>query len=731
MPLPTADDLERRKNVRVRLRPNLAFVRQANGGEFCYILQDPVSMRYFRLEEKQRFVAQHLDGTKTLEEIRKAYEQHFRPNRLSLPELESFAAQLLDSGLAQNESPQAGQLLYERAEKHRRQALRARLLSFLYIKIPLCHPDHLLSRLLPWLGWLFTPRCAIASFTVMLAALGLLATHWTEFLARLPATHDLLGLQNVLYLWLALGVVKVLHELGHGLSCKAFGGQVPEMGLLLLIFFPCLYCDVSDSWRIESRWRRIVVSAAGIYVELLIAALATFAWWLTDPSTLLHHVCLALMIVCSLNTILLNANPLMRFDGYYILSDWLGVPNLAETSGRVVSSACLRWLGIPTAAETAVASRWRTLLAVYAVASYVYRWVALACSFYLIYSMLQPYKLGSLGYALTALGVLAMLVLPVQRLLRAVQRQGGLPDMKPARVLLSAAGLVALVVVVWAVPFPRSVQGMALVQVDPDELQRVVVPQAGGSLQIVPVRDGQRVKSGEVLAVLANPELEIKLRVNEADQALRHQQKSAYLAELTDIGHADAQTAAGLQQSEAGLQALLREHALLREQRDRLTLRAPCDGIVAGLPSAEAKGKWLEPGSELCHVANDAILRAALLIGPADHELVAQGSRAWLHVHGSGLHSTAGVVREIALVDARSIPPQLSSRVGGEVATQPDAASGTEKPYQPHYLVAIRLPRRDAATHPGAMGRARIEGAPQTLWWHFRRAMATTFNWGL
>jgi putative peptide zinc metalloprotease protein len=365
------------------------------------------------------------------------------------------------------------------------------------------------------------------------------------------------------------------------------------------------------------------------------------------------------------------------------------------------------------------------------VASYVYRWVALALSFFAIHGMLQPYKLGSLAYGLAALAVLAMLALPVQQLIGVIHRQGRLPEMKLARVLLSVVALAGLAVTVWAVPLPRSVQGTALVQVEPDEVQRVVVPQAGGILQTVPVRDGQRVKGGSILAVLHNAELEIKLRVNEADQALRLKQKSAYLAELTDAGAAEGPAAAGLQQTEAEWQALLREHAILREQCERLTLRAPCDGIVAGLPAPDAKGKWLEPGSELCHVANDAMLRATLLIGPADHELVAPGRRAWVHVHGSGLRSAAGVVREIAQVDAKNIPAQLSSRVGGEVATQQDPTSGSEKPYQPHYLVAIRLPRRDVATHPGTLARARIEGAPQTLWWHFRRALATTFNWGL
>src|SRR5262249_20323464 len=152
--------------------------------------------------------------------------------------------------------------------------------------------DRLLDRLLPRVRFLFTPAVLLGTLGLMLAALGLLATHWGDFLARLPTAREFFRWQTLLSLGVALGVVKVLHELGHGLCCKRFGGQVPEMGLLLVVFFPCLYCNVSDSWTIPGKWRRMAVSAAGIYVELLVAALATFLWWLTDPAGAVHHWCL-------------------------------------------------------------------------------------------------------------------------------------------------------------------------------------------------------------------------------------------------------------------------------------------------------------------------------------------------------------------------------------------------------------------------------------------------------
>ena len=128
--------------------------------------------------------------------------------------------------------------------------------------------------------------------------------------------------------------MKVIHEFGHGLSCKTFGGEVHEMGVLLLCFSPCLYCNVSDAWTLPSKWHRIIISFAGIYVELMIAAAATFVWWNSPSATFAQHLCLSLMVVCSVSTVVFNGNPLMRYDGYYVLADWLEIPNLHDCAAR-------------------------------------------------------------------------------------------------------------------------------------------------------------------------------------------------------------------------------------------------------------------------------------------------------------------------------------------------------------------------------------------------------------
>jgi putative peptide zinc metalloprotease protein len=149
--------------------------------------------------------------------------------------------------------------------------------------------------------------------------------------------HEFFSFKTVVYLYLALAVVKVIHEFGHGLSCKRFGGEVDDDGGCLTRS-PALYCNVSDAWIPPNKWHRIIISAAGIYVELVIAAIATFVWWYTPTQPFVNNLSLSLMVVCSVSTVVFNANPLMRYDGYYVLADWIEIPNLREKANRYLSN---------------------------------------------------------------------------------------------------------------------------------------------------------------------------------------------------------------------------------------------------------------------------------------------------------------------------------------------------------------------------------------------------------
>src|SRR6516164_6144551 len=404
---PAASDVERRKKVKILMRRDLAISPQKYEGRTYYVVKDPVSLRYYRFKEQEHFLIRMMDGAVTLDDAQKAYEKRFRPERLTLEDLEQFAQQLLTAGLAHNESPQAGKQLFDRRKKRRRSEWMQTLTNILYIKIPVYDPDRLLAWMLPYLRWIFTFWFMALSISVMLAAILLVTTHFETFREKLPSYHEFFSFKTVVYLWAALGCVKVIHEFGHGLSCKAFGGEVHEMGLLFLVFSPCLYCNVSDAWTLPNKWKRIIISYAGIYIELFIAATATFVWWYTPSHPFLNNLSLSLMVVCSVSTVVFNANPLMRYDGYYVMADWLEIPNLRDRSNRFLKNAVLEHcFGVEVQPETYMATGRKVLFITYAVVSYIYRWVVTYSILIFMASFLKPYKLQVVSemLAMAALG---------------------------------------------------------------------------------------------------------------------------------------------------------------------------------------------------------------------------------------------------------------------------------------------------------------------------------------
>ena len=268
----------------------------------------------------------------------------------------------------------------------------------------------------------------------------LVATHFETFRSKLPDYHEFFSFKTVVYLWVALGVVKVIHEFGHGLSCKAFGGEVHEMGVLLLCLSPALYCNVSDAWTLPNKWHRIIISAAGIYVELIIAAIATFVWWNTPTHPFINNMSLSLMVVCSVSTVVFNANPLMRYDGYYVLADWLEIPNLRDRSNRFLKNLVLEHcLGIevqPEAVHGPVAADAVRVLRRRQLRLPLGGDVRASCgSSTIVPQAVQAGGRSARCWPFASLG--SMVGWPLYRLGKNLHRRGRLPDMKRWRVVVT------------------------------------------------------------------------------------------------------------------------------------------------------------------------------------------------------------------------------------------------------------------------------------------------------
>jgi len=733
--------LERRKQVRLRLREDLEIAPQTYEGRTYHLIKDPVSLRYYRFDEQNYFLLERLNGTHTLDDIQQAFEARYRPKRMTLEELESFAQQLLKAGLIHNEAPQAGQQLYDR---HRQGVLQKRwraLSNILYIKVPVVDPDRLLDWLVRPLRWLYTPWFGLLSLGIVLAALLLVGVHFDTFYRKLPSAAAFFTYQNILYLWLAIGTVKIIHEFGHGLSCKFFGGDVHEMGLLFFCFAPSLFCNVSDAWTIPSKWRRIAISFAGIYVELMIASLATFLWWQTTDATLVHQLSLSLMMVCGFSTVVMNANPLMRYDGYYVLLDWLEIPNLSSRANQYLKQLAQQYcLGMEVPAAAYMAPGRQVLFVLYAVASYLYRWVVTFSILWFLYNFLPP-RLRTLS-ALLALASAGMMVgTPLHALGKMMVKKGRLPDMKQRRVAGTMVVLAVLVLAFFFLPLPVSrVREAAVVQLRPDAVENVYVDLPGILLQLH-VREGQAVLPGDILARFRSLELESQLEEARSQYDIRTLQADLLRqqADATTDPQERAKLGAALAAALGERNLYGQQIALNQELMQRLTLRAARPGVVLGLPrKEEARRLWSkDPEQPFCRIGNPRGVQAVVPVAPADHHLL-KGDLAAARHGGGDLLATVGVqgqegktwagrIAYLPESEAAALPLALTTQGGGPVPARSGTNPDTLVPLSQQYLVYVTF-EPDAPVLPGNRAYVKIHCRWRPAAWLVWRIFWTSFG---
>jgi putative peptide zinc metalloprotease protein len=739
-------DLERRKLVRLRVRADLGITPSKYEGKTHYVVKDPVSLRYYRFNEQEYYVVKHFDGKHTLEETQKEFERQFRPHRLTLEDLEGFAQQLLQAGLVQHETAQAGKQLYEKRRKQRRLQRIATISNILYIKLPVYDPDKLLTRMLKYTSWIFTYWFFAASVALMLSAVILVTTHFDTFWQRVPKYQEFFAYNRWLYLWIALGIVKVIHEFGHGLSCKHFGGECHEMGALFLCLSPCLYCNVSDSWTLPSKWRRIIISFAGIYVELVIAAISTWVWWNAPDGSVTANIALCVMVLCSISTFVFNANPLMRFDGYYMMADYLEIPNLRDRSNRLLKNiTCEYALGMEVQPEPYMETWRKVLFITYAIASYVYRWVVTFSILLFLYNWLKPYKLGSIsaGLAVAALG--SMIGWPLYRLFKGLHKRGRLPDMKRKNVSISSAIVIGLILAFFFLPLPISrVRQVGLVQIDAPFMHKVTLPD-DAILTTLNVENGGKVEAGELLAEFRSPKLEAQLAEYLGQYDSFRRETEVYGAMMREARDSDeTKTLDGeRQEAQRNMRSSKAKVDSIEQMIDRLQGRggvtAPAKGVVLGAPRREDVGKEFLRDQPLpfCTIGDPSKVVIQVPVSPHEYQLLRNDLTALkelkvdVRIRGRMSETVPGRIVRLPEADAKDVPAALSNKFGGPLPVKPSNDPNINAPQSQQYLVTVELPTPDDAIVPGTLVRVKIHCKWQTGAWWVWHAISSAFDLGL
>lgn len=714
------------------LRRDLQITQVSYRRRRSWVVKDPASLRYFRWGEWDYRIAKLLDGKRQIEEVAEKLSRAF-DREVDPEQVRATVNNLLSTGLLRNTGTVARRLHESRSEAVRKKKKQTHLLSLaskvISFKITLFDPDLLLMRMSKKLSFLWTPGAVLVLAAMLTASGWLLLSNQASLAERMP---DLLGWENLTILWFVMIAVKIVHEFGHGLACKHYGGEVHEMGAMFILLSPFLFCNASDSWTFREKRKRLVVNFGGIYLELFLAAVAAALWVLTQPG-IFNQICFNVMLVCSVLTVFFNANPLMKFDGYYALSDWMEVPNLKERGDRALISGAAGLLtgghGI-TADPMISALRGRIIF--YAVASYVWTFLVAYQMLKAIGGMLEPYGLDRFAQATASLALLTGVIAPPIMLTLHVRKiLANNPDDQLRRTIIKR-GLIgaAILAVVLAVPWPVNVRSACVV----DAVSRVRITAAtAGYVREVRCSDGQRVEAGDVLAEMVNADLESQVRDYEL--------KFAGLRAATAVAEADPEFHSNL--SSLRLQAAQFETALrqARLEHERLTLKSPIAGVVSGRGLGEKSGALLKRGQLFCEILPDGPAEAVVVLGEAEAGEVEPGQSVVFRLKSLGSRTFEGKVVETTEQPLSRLPHQsLGQHAGGTVPSvmapappgSADPAATEALPSGQVFAVRVAISDDDGLLRPGMGGRVKIlcgrKPLGALLWQNFTSMLRTDFR---
>ena len=671
-----------------KLRTDLVVVEQVYRGEATFIVKDPVSHKYFRFRPVEVGIMQAFDGLRTTAEVAGALVEEGL--NVTARALDGFAARLAKIGLLERTLRERSVLELERLRAERRKRQRRPLFrgEVFRMRWSVGDPDKLLDRWRPHLRIFFTREFVAFSAALLVVYIAIIAARWDQFTAAAAWLFDpsQYTAGRLLVFYVTAMTTLAIHELGHGVACKHFGGHVHELGAMLIYFEPAFYCNVNDAWTFPDRSARLWVTAAGGWIQFITAAFGAMVWAVTAPGTLVSDIAFAAMLVGGVATVLANANPLIPMDGYFALGDWLEMPNLRQRAfahaGWWVRRHLLR-LDVPE--PPAQPGERRTLLLYGALAS-AYVGTVLFLLARHVYGWLSAALGAAAGTAfLLALGLMLRERLQrLGRLARATSLEWRARWVRSPRMRRVGLGVAGALILIAVIPWPVTVPGRYVVA--PSRIWALGTPDSAQVLEVL-VNEGTAVEAGAPLLRLRSPMLE-----RERVAAAHARDSLARLAVRARTGGDAAE--AEVRAAEARAAAL--RAAALDERIDALLLRAPAAGTVLTPRPRELRGRLAQPGDTL------------LLLGAAGPAL------ARVRLEGAG----ATLVREGQAARLRRADGRTAEGLVVEVAQAAEPGSGGE--------ARVRL---DTEWRVGLEGPARVTIRRSTIggtaWWRFRELLRT------
>lgn len=689
-------------SLRPRLPPHVRVHRHNYRGSAWYVLEDTAAGRQYRFNRDAEALIAPMDGTRTVEQIWDHASAELGDAAPTQNQVVQLLGQLHMADLLLCDLPPDTAELFQRQRRAKRGRWKNLIKNPLSLRMPLLDPDRFLQKGAPWVRPVFTRTFAVVWLVTILFAVLLAIKYWSALSAH--ATEQALSPSNLLLLLVLYPMVKVLHELGHGFATKIWGGTVHEMGIMFLLFMPVPYVNASAASAFPEPHRRMIVAAAGIAVELLIAALALFVWVIVQPGPM-RDVALNLVLICSVSTVLFNGNPLLRFDAYYVLADALGIPGLAARAGRYYGYLVQRYVfESPNADSPVSAPGERGWFIVYGLASFVYR-IGLSITIILYLST----KYFFVGVALAIWAGVTQLALPMLKGARFVLTSPQLRNNRRRAIVGTFGGVAALLLLLFVVPLPLSTHAQGVVWL-PEQAQ--IRAGAEGFVEEVLVADGTPVQAGDALVRVSDPDVELQLPTLEAE---RLEMELRYFGLLEK----DRVAAEGVRQKLRTAEATLRR---MRERASEQIIKASTDGTLMIVDRANLTGRFVKQGETIGFIVDGNAVTARVVVPQSDIGLIRRDRRRiqMISADDPGLHMTGYLLREVGGAVDRL--PSRALALSGDFDVDPLDDDGT-RTREPVFQVDLSLPANTKRARIGTRIYARFEHAYEPLAFRWIRAV--------
>lgn len=665
--------------LKPRLRSLVQSYRQRYRGRTWHVLRDSANNKFFRLDDASYHFVGLLNGQRPVADAWKVCCEQLGDSAPTQGEAIQLLGQLYQSNLLDADLPADAAGMFERFRKRRRKEVGGYFMNLLFSRIPLIDPDNFLELWVKVFGWCFGP-VGLILWTILVGAglwsvAGRVDDLWNQ-------KSGILDPRNLPWLYVCMILIKGIHEFGHGFACKHFGrqshsgGEVHTMGIMFIVFMPLPYVDASSAWALRNKWHRAFIGAAGMYVEIAIGAAAALIWSNAAPNTLAHALAYNMIFIAGVTTILFNANPLIKFDGYYILSDLLETPNLAQRSKDYLYYLVKKFgYGVRRPRDPSHSSGERFWLVFYAVAASIYRvFISVSIILFVVDS------LKYLGILLAMSGVIGWVIVPVGKWVHYLLVSPELMRVRTRAQLVTVIFLGLLFGSLGLIPAPYHARGEGVVE--PARIEMVFAGADGFIDDVLP--SATHVSIGGVDVVQAsNYELEVQRRKLLADRGLYE----AYYRQARSDEPAQAQVVLGQ------IEALNEQIARVEQQLESLKIGPAFEGVWISEKADKMRGMYARQGEPIGMLADNTDLRVRVVldqyVGPWVARESGEGSTVQMRVRGRPEDLLEGQVVRVLKAARYELPSAaLGFAGGGVMAVDTEDQEGTRS-QEPFWEVQI------------------------------------------